>query len=84
MQNCYNYKFNLFNKYETPWEGTRVAKKKHLHSVDYLRQKIKHKNLKYSFLRFDKERSIEIFFDGGWLGMGCVSLLFKPSLHPIT
>ena len=66
MQNCYNYKFNLFNKYETPWEGTRVAKKKHLHSIDYLRQKIKHKNLNYSFFRFDKERSIEIFLDGGW------------------
>ena len=23
-----NYKFNLFNPYESPWEGTRVAKKK--------------------------------------------------------
>ena len=28
MQKCFNYKFNLFNKYETPWEGTRVCKKK--------------------------------------------------------
>ncbi len=28
LQNCFNYKFNLFNKYESPWEGTRVAKKK--------------------------------------------------------
>ena len=28
MQDCFNYKFNLFNKYETPWEGTRVAKKR--------------------------------------------------------
>ncbi len=27
-QSCFNYKFNLFNKYETPWEGTRVCKKK--------------------------------------------------------
>ena len=28
LQDCFNYKFNLFNPYETPWEGTRVAKKK--------------------------------------------------------
>ncbi len=26
----FNYKFNLFNSYETPWEGTRVCKKKKL------------------------------------------------------
>ena len=26
----------------------------------------KSKNLKYSFLRFDKEKDIEIFKDGGW------------------
>ena len=28
MQKCFNYKFNLYNKYESPWEGTRVCKKK--------------------------------------------------------
>ena len=28
LQNCFNYKFNLFNKHESPWEGTRVAKKR--------------------------------------------------------
>ena len=28
MQQCFNFKFNLFNKYESPWEGTRVCKKK--------------------------------------------------------
>ena len=28
MQQCFNYKFNLFNRYESPWEGTRVSKKK--------------------------------------------------------
>ena len=28
-----------FNKYETPWEGTRVCKKKNLKSIDYMRQK---------------------------------------------
>ena len=30
LQRCFNYKFNLFNPYETPWEGTRVCKKKTL------------------------------------------------------
>ena len=43
MQKCFNYKFNLFNKYESPWEGTRVCKKKNLKSIDYMRQKIKKK-----------------------------------------
>ena len=28
LQKFYNYKFNLFNPYETPWEGTKVCKKK--------------------------------------------------------
>ena len=66
MQNCFNYKLNLFNKYETPWEGTRVCKKKDLKSVDFMRQKIKSKNLKYNFFRFDKEKNIQIFDNAGW------------------
>ena len=66
LQDCFNYKFNLFNKYESPWEGTRVAKKKDLSSIDFMRQKIRSKNLKYSFFRFDKERNIETFEKGGW------------------
>ena len=28
MQKFFNFKFNLYNKYEGPWEGTRVCKKK--------------------------------------------------------
>ena len=28
FQKCFNYKFNLYNPHETPWEGTRVCKKK--------------------------------------------------------
>ena len=44
LQDCFNYKFNLFNKYESPWEGTRVAKKKNLKTINFLRQKIKSKN----------------------------------------
>ncbi len=66
FQDCFNYKFNLFNPYETPWEGTRVAKKKDLTSIDFMRQKIKSKNLKYKFYRFDKEKNIEIFKKAGW------------------
>ena len=66
LQDCFNYKFNLFNPYESPWEGTRVAKKKNLRSIDFMRQKIKSKNLNYSFFRFDKEKSIELFDEGGW------------------
>ena len=66
MQDFFNYKFNLFNPFESPWEGTRVAKKKDIKSIDYLRQKIKSKNLHYSFFRFDKEKNIELFENGGW------------------
>ena len=66
MQKFFNYKFNLFNPYESPWEGPRVCRKKNLKSINYMRQKIKLKNSKYSFLRIDKERSVEIFLNGGW------------------
>ena len=66
LQKFFNFKFNLFNPYESPWEGTRVAKKKNLKSINYMRQKIKSKNLKYSFLRFDKEKSIELIYNAGW------------------
>ena len=66
MQKCFNYKFNLFNKYESPWEGTRVCKKKNLKSIDFMRQKVKSKNLKYNFLRYDKEKNIQIFNEAGW------------------
>ena len=66
LHNFYNYKFNLFNSYESPWEGSRVCRKKNLKSIDFMRQKVKLKNLKYNFYRFDKEKSIEIFYDSGW------------------
>ena len=65
LQDCFNYKFNLFNKYESPWEGTRVAKKKDLRSIDFMRQKILSKNLK-KFFKFNIEKSIEIVNNGGW------------------
>ena len=66
LQRSFNYKFNLFNKYETPWDGPRVCKKKNLKSIDYMRQKVWTKNLKYKFYRFDKERNIQVFKNGGW------------------
>ena len=65
-QKIFSYKLNLFNPYETPWEGTRVAQKKNLKSIDFMRQKIKSNNLKYKFFRFDKEKSIELFNNAGW------------------
>ena len=86
LQKCFNYKFNLYNKYESPWEGSRVCKKKNLNSIDFMRQKVKSKNLKYSFFRFDKERSIELFKDAGWhfnniLSAKEISLKLKTFAH---
>tara|TARA_B100000780_G_C21102727_1_gene445098 strand:- start:1018 stop:1824 length:807 start_codon:yes stop_codon:yes gene_type:complete len=66
LQNIYCYKFNLFNRHESPWEGTRICKKKNLISIDYMRQKIKHKNLSSPFWKFYKEKSIQIIENGGW------------------
>tara|TARA_B100001121_G_scaffold302841_1_gene315942 strand:- start:29 stop:829 length:801 start_codon:yes stop_codon:yes gene_type:complete len=65
LQDFFNYKFNLFNEYESPWEGTRVAKKKDLKSIDHMRQKILSKNLK-KFFKFSIEKDIEIINNGGW------------------
>jgi len=86
LQNCFNYKFNLFNPYESPWEGTRVCKKINLKSIDFMRQKVKSKNLKYSFLRFDKEKNIELIHDGGWhfnniMDPNTISLKLKTFAH---
>ncbi len=66
LQDCFNYKINLFNPFESPWEGTRVVRKKNLKSIDFMRQKILVKNLRYSFLRIDKEKNIQVFEDAGW------------------
>ncbi len=66
LQNMYCYKFNLLNEHESPWEGTRICKKKDLSSIDFMRQKIIKKNLNQPFWKFYKEKSIEIFKDGGW------------------
>ena len=66
MQKFYVYKLNIFNQHETPWEGSRICKKKDLSSIDFMRQKIVKKNLNQPFWKFHKEKSIEIFEDGGW------------------
>lgn len=66
LQKHFVYKINLLNQYENPWEGTRIVKKKNLFSIDFIRQKIVQKNLKYPFWRIDKEKDIEIFENGGW------------------
>ena len=31
-----------------------------------MRQKVRSKNLKYKFYRFDKEKNIELFYNAGW------------------
>jgi len=66
MQDMYTYKLNIFNQFESPWQGTRISKKKNLKSIDWLRQKVIVKNLKYPFWRIDKEKNIELIEDGGW------------------
>ncbi len=66
MQKNFNYKFNLYNKFESPWDGPRFCKRKNLKSIDYMRQKVWAKNLKYKFYRFDKEKNIQLFLNGGW------------------
>ena len=43
-----------------------LLKKKNLKSIDFMRQKIKSKNLNYNFWRIDKEKNIKIFDNAGW------------------
>ena len=75
MQVMSYYKFNLRNKnLGNNWEGTRGCKKKNLFSIDFMRQKIKKKNLNYNFWRIDKEKNIQIINNGGWH----FSYLLKP------
>ena len=51
-----------------------------------MRQKVKSKNLKYNFLRFDKEKSIQLFDKGGWhfnniLDVNDISIKLKTFAH---
>ena len=65
-QKFYVYKINIFNKSETPWEGTRACQKKFLKSFTYLRKKILKKNISKPFWKFGIEKNIKIIEDGGW------------------
>ena len=66
LQKCFCYKLNIFNKHETPWQGTRVCKMKNLKSFDYMRQKIVQKNLSKPFWKFYINKSIQLIENGGW------------------
>ena len=67
LQNLYYYKLNLKDKnLGCNWEGTRCCFKKNLLSINYMRQKVLKKNLKYKLWRFDKEKNIQIINNGGW------------------
>ena len=66
MQQFFVYKLNIFNHYETPWEGSRICKKKNLKSFTFLRKKILKKNLNKSFWKFYIEKDIKIINNGGW------------------
>jgi len=66
LQKVYVYKLNIFNSYETPWEGTRICKKKYLKSFTHLRKKILKKNLIKPFWKFYLEKKIDILQSGGW------------------
>ena len=66
LQKMFCYKLNIYNPNETPWEGSRICLKKNLKSIDFLRQKILKKNIRYPFWRIDKEKSIQLIDNGGW------------------
>jgi|TARA_X000001036_G_scaffold425102_1_gene450937 beta-1,4-mannosyl-glycoprotein beta-1,4-N-acetylglucosaminyltransferase len=67
LQNLFYYKLNIEEKnLGNNWEGTRGCLKKNLKSIDYMRQKVLKKNLKYGFWRIDKEKNIQIIKNGGW------------------
>ena len=66
MQKFFVYKLNVFNRYESPWEGTRACRKKDLKSVNFLRKKILKRNLNKPFWKFGFEKNIQIINDGGW------------------
>lgn len=65
LQSCFNFKINLLNINETPWEGTRIVKKKNLFSFDFMRQKVLKKNIN-KWWRFNLEKNIQLFKNGGW------------------
>ena len=51
---------------KVPGREQKFVKKKDLKSINFMREKVRKKNLRYKFYRFDKEKNIEIFEDAGW------------------
>ncbi len=76
LQKFFVYKLNIFNKYETPWQGTRICKKQYLKSITFLRKKIRVENLRKSFWKLQYEKSIQCIDDGGWH----FNNLYKPEI----
>ena len=77
MMSMYVYKINLFNQYESPWEGTRICRKKDLKSFSFLRKKILAKNLKKNFFRrLLLEQDVQLIKNGGWH----FNNLYKPEI----
>jgi len=67
LQDLFYYKLNIKEVgIGNNWEGTRGCLKKNLKSIDYMRQKVVKKNLKYGFWRIDKEKNIQVIKNGGW------------------
>ena len=66
LQNFYVYKINILNESETPWEGTRICKKKFLKSFTYLRKKVLSKNINKPFWKVFTQKNIELIENGGW------------------
>jgi len=67
LQDLFYYKLNIKEvDLGNNWEGTRGCLKKNLKSIDYMRQKVLKKNLKYGFWRLDKEKNFQIIKKGGW------------------
>ena len=66
LQKFFVYKINIFNQYETPWEGTRICKKKFLRDFTQLRKDIRAKNLQKPFWNLKYEKSIDLINNGGW------------------
>ena len=66
LQKAFVYKLNIYNSFETPWEGTRICKKRNFKSFTHLRKKILRKNLNKPFWKFYYEKKIDILENGGW------------------
>ena len=66
MQKIYVYKLNIYNQYESPWEGPRICRKKNLKSFTELRKKILIKNLEKPFWKVRTEKSIQKIENGGF------------------